>query len=150
MFGKLENLGAFPSQSGLSRKPIPVPPTPPAILKPGVRLFTDRAYTASEVPDALKGLPFLRTTIDNFRVRVAKGGMLYALTPPETIQGAASQERRLRELGFTRTDEPVFELFPGRINHVCVYRKSVKPGERFQFRKVALMVADAGTKVVSE
>lgn len=150
MFGKLEDRGAFDSQEGRSRKPIPVPPMPPAIMKPGVQLFLDRTYTLRETPESLKERPFLRTTIDDFHVQVSKGGILYALTPPETISGAASQEKRLRELGFTRTEEPVFELFRGRINQVCVYRKLVKPGDRFHFNKVVLLVEGEGTKVESK
>jgi len=149
-FGKLEDLGAFASQEGLARKPIPVPPMPPAILKPGARLFLDRTYTVREVPDFLKDLSFLRTTIDDFKVRVENGGTLYALTPPETIDGAASQEEKLRGSGFTRTEDSVFELFRGRINHVCVYRRTVKPGERFHFDKVVLLVEGNGTKIVAE
>lgn len=35
MFGKLEDLGAFATQGGITRKPIPVPPMPPSIIKPG-------------------------------------------------------------------------------------------------------------------
>jgi arylsulfatase A-like enzyme len=118
------------------------------VLKPGARLFTDRNYTMSEAPESLAGLSFLRTTIDNFAARVEKGGVLYALTPPESIKGVASQEKHLRELGFERTDDPVFELFPGAINHVCVYRKTVKEGESFSFRKVVLLVAGKETELV--
>ena len=33
-------------------------------MKRGVKLFTDRSYTLHEMPDAVKGLPFLRTSIE--------------------------------------------------------------------------------------
>jgi hypothetical protein len=45
MFGKLEDSGAFESQLGLTRKPVPAPPAQPALMTPGVKLFTDRDYT---------------------------------------------------------------------------------------------------------
>lgn len=147
VFGKLEDVGAFASQVGKKRKPIPAPPVEPSHLKPGVKLFTDRHYVVSEVPEFLRGRPFLRTTIDDFHARVASDGTLYALTPPGTIPGAASQEKRLRELGFQRTGDPVFELFPGKINQVCVYRREVKAGEQFHFAKVVLLVSGDGAKL---
>lgn len=147
VFGKLEDVGAFASQVGKKRKPIPAPPVEPSHLKPGVKLFTDRHYVVSEVPEFLRGRPFLRTTIDDFHAHVASDGTLYALTPPGTIPGAASQEKRLRELGFQRTENPVFELFPGEINQVCVYRREVKAGEQFHFAKVVLLVSGDGAKL---
>ena len=58
MFGRLETPGEFASQKGLTRKPIPDPPLPPAILKPGVQLFTDRDYTLIEAPEFLLGQTF--------------------------------------------------------------------------------------------
>lgn len=150
MFGKLEAVGAFESQEGKSRQPIPAPPVPPAIMKSGTPLFTDRTYTVREVPESLEGKSFLRTTIDDYKVKVENGGQLFALTPPKSIEGAASQETALQELGFERVDTPVFELFPGAINHVCVYEKTVTAGERFHFRKVVLLVEGEGAKVVAE
>jgi len=148
-FGKLEAVGEFTSQEGLSRKPIPTPPVEVATMKEGVKLFTDRKYGLSGAPEFLKGRPFLRTTIDNYHASIAAGGVLFALTPPESIEGAASQEEKLRELGFTRTGDPVFELFPGAINHVCVFRKEVAAGEAFDFKKVVLLVAGEGVKFTS-
>lgn len=144
VFGKLEDVGDFPSQEGLTREPIPAPPVPPAVMKPGIPLFTDRSYSIREVPDQLQGLTFLRTTIDDYHAEVEKGGVLYALTPPETIEGAASQETTLRDLGFQPTDIPVFKLFPGEINQVRAYRKDVDAGEKFHFQKVVLLVAGEG------
>ncbi len=119
----------------------------PGVMKPGEILFTDRNYKITEVPDSLAGLTFLRTTIDDFDFEVEAGGELYALTPPENEKGAASQETRLRKLGFERTDDPIFQLFPGSINRVCVYRKTVKKGERFHFSKVVLPVAGKGVRL---
>lgn len=147
MFGKLEAVGEFASQEGLERKPIETPASGPAVMKPGALLFFDRDYRISEVPDSLAGLPFFRTTIDHYTAEMKTSGVLYALTPPKEIKGAASQEAVLRELGFEKTDKPVFSLFPGAINRVCVYRKEVTKGERFSFRKVVLLVTAQGTEI---
>ncbi len=45
MFGRLEEVGQFESQAGKNRKPLP-PPSPEerAVVRPGVKLFTDREY----------------------------------------------------------------------------------------------------------
>jgi hypothetical protein len=56
MFGKLEDLGAFESQAGKQRKPLPpAPPKEPTVMKPGVKLFTDRDYVVHEVPERFDG-----------------------------------------------------------------------------------------------
>ena len=53
MFGKLEDVGQFESQAGQKRIEWPPPlPEEPAIMKPGVKLFTDREYVIDELPGA--------------------------------------------------------------------------------------------------
>jgi len=93
----------------------------------------------------VRGLPFLRTSIEKIDARVSKPGTLFALTP--TIRPkAASQEEALQEAGFTKVKVPETQLFPGEINRVSLYRKAVKPGERLQFKKMVLLVlADGAT-----
>src|SRR5436190_1043856 len=39
------------------------PASDPAVMRRGVKLFTDRDYTLDELPGAVRGLPFLRTSI---------------------------------------------------------------------------------------
>lgn len=147
MFGKLEAIGEFESQSGQKRIDWPPPPPPaPAVMKPGVKLFTDREYVIDEMPDAVKDLPFHRTSIEKTDVRVSKAGTLYALTP--TIRPkAASQEEALQKAGFTKVEVPETQLFPGEINRVSLYRKAVQQGERLQFKKLVLMVLADGAVV---
>ncbi|MBL9146381.1 MAG: exo-alpha-sialidase [Verrucomicrobiaceae bacterium] len=150
MFGKLEAIGEFESQKGQNRIDWPPPPPPaPAVMKPGVKLFTDREYVIDEMPDAVKDLPFHRTSIEKTDVRVSKAGTLYTLTP--TIRPkAASQEEALQRAGFTKVNAPEVQLFPGEINRVSLYRKAVQQGEHLQFKKMVLLVLADGAQVRDE
>ncbi len=139
MFGKLENVGQFEPQTGRKRSEWPTPREEAAVMKRGVKLFTDREYVIDEMPDVVRGLPFLRTSIEKIEVTVTKGGTLFALTPTIRLN-AASQEDALQKAGFTKVDVPETQLFPGEINRVSLYRKAVKSGERMQFRKLVLLV----------
>ena len=146
MFGRLENVGQFENQTGHKRIAWPTPPIEPAIMKGGVKLFTDRDYVIHEFPEQVRDLPFLRTSIEKTDVEVTKPGVLFALTP--TIQPtAASQEETLRRAGFTKVDVPEVQLFPGEINRVSLYRKEVKSGERLMFNKMVLLVLADGAAV---
>lgn len=146
MFGRLEEKGEFEPQQGLRRIRWPAAPPQPAILKQGVKLFTDRDYVLDEMPEAVRGLPFLRTSIEQTNATVTQRGTLFALTP--TVRpGAASQEAALVDAGFTKVDVPEVQLFPGEINRVSLYRKAVRPGERLQFRKLVLLVLADGARV---
>jgi hypothetical protein len=98
------------------------------------------------LPEAVKDLPFHRTSIEKLDVTVSKPGTLFALTP--TIRPAsASQEAALQKAGFSKVDVPETQLFPGEINRVSLYRKAVKPGERLQFKKMVLLVLAEGVIV---
>ncbi|MEQ1851163.1 MAG: sialidase family protein [Chthoniobacteraceae bacterium] len=145
MFGKLEDVVQFESQAGKTRKPLPPPPPEEAaVMKVGAKLFTDRDYVIEEMPEQVRGLPFLRTSIEKINVEVTKAGTLFALTPTARPK-AASQEEALKLAGFTRVDVPEVQLFPGEINRVSLYRKDVKAGERLRFRKMVLLVEGPGT-----
>ena len=107
-----------------------------AVMKRGVKLFTDREYVIDEMPDAVKDLPFHRTSIEKTHVTVTKPGTLFALTPT-TRPKASSQEEPLREAGFAKVDGPEVQFFPGEVNRVSLYRKAVKAGERLQLKNGA-------------
>jgi len=148
MFGKLEDVGQFESQAGQKRIDWPPPPAPEtAVMKRGVKLFTDRPYIIGEMPEAVRDLPFLHTSIEKLDVEVTKPGTLYALTP--TIRPkAASQEEALKNAGFTKVEVPEVQLFPGEINRVSLYRKDVKAGELLSFKKLVLLVVGQGAEIV--
>jgi hypothetical protein len=148
MFGKLEDAGKFESQTGKTRKPLPPPPPEEAaVMKVGAKLFTDRDYVIEEMPEQVRGLSFLRTSIEKINVEVTKAGTLFALTPTARPK-AASQEEALKLAGFTRVDVPEVQLFPGEINRVSLYPKDVKAGERLRFRKMVLLVQGPGTVLI--
>ena len=117
-------------------------------MKRGVKLFTDRQYVIDEMPDAVRDLPFHRTSIEKTDVTVTKPGTLLALTP--TIRpNAASQETALQKAGFTKVDVPEVQLFPGEINRVSLYRKTVRSGERLHLKKLVLLVLADGAVCVN-
>ncbi len=147
MFGKLEDVGQFEPQA--DQKRLVWPPPPPeedAVMKPGVKLFTDREYEVSEMPEAVRDLPFLRLSIEKTDVEVTKPGTLFALTPTVRPQ-ASSQDKALIKAGFMKVDVPEVQLFPGEVNRVSLYRKVVKTGERLRFKKMVLLIMAEGTEL---
>ncbi|MCB1203917.1 MAG: hypothetical protein KDN18_06635, partial [Verrucomicrobiae bacterium] len=97
-------------------------------------------------PEIVMGRPFLRTSIEKTDVRVVKPGLLYALTPTKRPR-AASQEDALVAAGFTRIDGPEAQFFPGEINRVSLYAKTVSEGERLRFKKLVFLVMGEGTEL---
>jgi hypothetical protein len=145
MFGKLEDLGQFEPQAGQKRIVWPAPPPEEAaVMKTGVKLFTDRPYVIEALFEQVSGLPFLRTGIEKLDVEVTKPGTLYALTP-SLRPLAACQEAALTNAGFAKVDAPEVQLFPGEINRLSLYRKEVKAGEQLYFKKLVLLVTGPGT-----
>ncbi|WP_390621412.1 family 16 glycoside hydrolase [Rubripirellula reticaptiva] len=145
MFGKLEEVGQFESQSGHARIEWPALAAEPAVMKVGVTLFTDRGYRLTEAPDFLIGRSFLRTGIEGYELVCTKPGELFLMTlskPHESNRGDA-----LRKLEFEQIDTPVFQLFPGEINRVSTWHRQLKPGDRIAMRKLAFPVLGEGLEV---
>lgn len=149
MFGKLEDVGQFESLAGKVRTPLPPPPAPEtAVMQHDVKLFTDREYRIDEFPEQVRGLTFVRQSIERPEVEVSKAGTLFALTPTVRPK-AASQEAALMRAGFAKVEVPETQLFPGEINRVSLYRKDVKAGERLRFKKMVLFIAGPGAELKS-
>jgi hypothetical protein len=147
LFGKLEDVGQFASQADQKRQPLPpAPPEEAAVMQRGVKLFTDREYVIDELPELVRGLPFLRTSIERTDAECTQSGTLYAVTPTVRPK-AASQEEALKRAGFTKVDVPEVQLFPGEINRVSLYRKEVQAGERLRFTKMVLLILGPGAEV---
>ena len=114
------------------------------MMKAGVKLFTDREYVIDEMPEPVRDLPFLRTSIEKTRRGSHKAGhalRAHADDPPQSGEPGGSADRRA---GFTKVDVPEVQLFPGEINRVSLYRKEVKTGERLQFKKMVLLILRTG------
>jgi len=145
MFGRLEAVGEFSSQKGLVRKPIPVPQEPPAIMKPGVKLFTDRDYTLIEAPSFLMGNRFLRTSIEGYTLECVAPGELHVMTLSKPH--VSNRKGDLLKMGFRKVDTPEFHLFRGDLNHVFAYSKRMESGEKLTLSKLAFPVLGDGLKI---
>ncbi|WP_417747506.1 sialidase family protein [Rosistilla oblonga] len=145
MFGALEQTEQFASQAGQSRKPMVIPAPEPAVMKVGVKLFTDRQYTLIEAPEVLLGRKFLRTSIEGYEVQCKKPGELFVMTLSKPH--GANRSDDLKRQGFEKLPTPEFQLFEGDLNRVFAYRKTVNPGDRIKLKKLALMVLGDKTEV---
>jgi hypothetical protein len=104
-----------------------------ATFERGARLFTDRPYTMSEPPAALKGQPFLRARIDGVRVRCTEAGTITVLSPPSSP---------LEPYGFERISNPVsFQLWGTNANtRVQPYRKALAAGDTLNLGKWSILL----------
>jgi predicted neuraminidase len=116
---------------------------PNPVLERGVKLFSDREYAVEDVPSTVRGLPFLRGSIERPEVVVTKPGTLYALTAPSTRP--SSQENTLKRLGFEKSDAPEVRLFDAE-PQVNLYRKTVHAGERLILRKMVVFAPAEGAE----
>ena len=112
-------------------------------VETGAAIFTDRVFVFLEPPAGLKGMLFLKAPIEGGKpVSVVKDGLLTVVTPAPDIPGVAcSNASGLEALGFTWIQAPErFQLFgESRVDQCRVYQKRVKAGERFQFKKWAVL-----------
>jgi hypothetical protein len=122
---------------------LPAAETP--ILKSGAKLFTDRDYLLTESPSLLLGKRFLHTSIEGYEMRCEKPGDLFVMTLSQPH--SANQQQALKDMGFSRITTPEFQLFPGEINRVFAYRKTLKTGDQLKFSKLAFPVLGEGLDV---
>ena len=113
----------------------------------GEYIFSDRiqnGYNWGEtLPEFFRGKKFNFGAIGGGVYTVKTGGLIYALTPDETVSGAAPQEATLRKYGFTRLEGLDFQAFgTWNANYVHAYCKQVVPGEVLDIGKWAIILAD--------
>ncbi|MCG8601500.1 MAG: exo-alpha-sialidase [Verrucomicrobiales bacterium] len=147
VFGKLEDVGAFASQAGKKRKPIPAPKPKPVFreLKKDARLFTNRDYTLIDAPEFLLGRKFLHTRIDGFEIECTTPGELYVMTLSQ--KHAANQSAALLKQGFQKMDTPEFQMSQGDVHRAFVYRKRMESGEKLSLTKTVVPVLGDGIEI---
>lgn len=117
----------------------------PAPLEEGLLLFEDRSYQLATVPEHLAGYRLIRTSIEGGEIVCRQGGTLLALSPLSE-SSAFGQERLLDRQGLKRTGAPVFRLWKNQPGEVATFRRSVKPGDQFRFRKLVVFLAGEGAR----
>ncbi len=113
------------------------------LIKSGVRLWSDRDYVATVWPAPLTGHVFARSSINGSKVTINKSGYALAVTPVAGQAGGFSEEKALKEAGFTRFDiEPFVPFTAGNANGdtCCVYQKKVEPGETVSHLKYCVLL----------
>lgn len=111
-------------------------------LEAGQRLFTDRGYTAHEMPSALSGARFLQVPLDGDKTaRCTRSGMIYFMTP-KLNRNQDSQSEALKQQGFAKVALPETRLFdPDNLANFCtVYQKECVEGEIITFGKWAVPI----------
>jgi hypothetical protein len=119
-------------------------------FKPGTKIYLNREYVVAECPEALDGLPLLRSSIDHVVVECLEPGEITILTPDpvDDIAKQCSRYEELEKAGFTRIDEgKVFQLFGEQpFDIVRTYRKTLAKGEHLVLRKWAVVIGFAEAK----
>jgi len=115
------------------------------ILVPGAKAFLNRAYNASAIPDALRGLRFFRGSIDGIHVVCQKPGMAYVVTPSEG-RNKDSRETDLLAAGFQKTNIPEFSFLGGEANLCSVFQKRMEVDEALDIGKWGIIVLPEKTE----
>ena len=103
-------------------------------------LFTNREYTALELPEFLRGKSFVRASIDAVEAVCAEGGIVYVLTPLQNRNKDSVYDTVVSQ-GFVKVKAPEFLLF-GDIegNIVSVFQKRAEEGETLALGKWGVIV----------
>ncbi len=109
-------------------------------LVKGAKLFSDRTYTAEEVPAALKGAYLLPVAMnDNKTVTCERAGTVNFLTPAPS-RNLDTQSQVLLDQGFEKVAIPEMHLFGGPESYCTLYQKDCAAGETILITKWALPV----------
>jgi hypothetical protein len=111
-------------------------------LVPGAKLFTDRVYTAAELPMALKNAHFLPLTMNGQKtIQCDRAGTVFFLTPVlERNRDTAAQA--LMDQGFEKVALPEIPLFnpTSPANYCTLFQKDCVVGEKILISKWAVPV----------
>jgi hypothetical protein len=111
-------------------------------LIPGVRLFTDRAYLAAELPAALKDAHFLPIAMNGQKtLKCDRPGTVFFLTPAQD-RNRDTVAQSLMDQGFEKVALPEVPLFnPASTANFCtLFQKDCAAGETLLIGKWAVPV----------
>jgi predicted neuraminidase len=105
----------------------------------GAKLFTDRDYTAGNLPELFKGRQFVQASIDGTSVAVASDGIVFAITPLVN-RNKDSVAKQLEEQGFAKVAQPEFRLFGSPANLCTTFQKKVAAGDKITMGKWGVLI----------
>lgn len=112
-------------------------------FEPGKKLFSDRDYHLKEVPESLRGLKFLRGTIDGVHAICLQSGVVYVVTP-SLGRNKDSLEEKLLALGFQKVNLPESSLLGGDPNLCTVFQKQMEANDALDLGKWGVIVMPGG------
>lgn len=109
------------------------------LLVPGAKVFLDRTYGVKDIPEALRGLRFLRGSIDGMHLICRTPGVVYVLTPSEG-RNKDSREAALLAADFQKTNLPESALIGSEENLCSVFQKKLEADEALDIGKWGVVV----------
>jgi hypothetical protein len=116
--------------------------TKPIPLRKDEALFTDRNYKVWDVPQALAGRSFARSSIDGVEAVCTEPGIVFVATPLRD-RNRDSVAKELEKQGFAKARLPEFLIMflpNGEANIVTTYQKRLAEGERVVFGKWGVLI----------
>ena len=113
-------------------------------MEDGARLFLDADHTFAELPEALTGRSFIRSSFFGTRKVCRQPGVAFAITPARG-QGRPSRADQLERMAFRQVSVPAIRVFSdGTAVDCSVYQKQMREGERIDIGSPGLVLtADA-------
>ena len=112
----------------------------------GKTIFSNRTYVFHDMlPEALRGRPFVLSTMEKSGIRVTKPGVVHVLTPLPP-RNRDTQADALAKQGFQKVAMREFVLFPSANGHlsggnaVSVFQREMKAGETLELGKWAVIL----------
>ncbi len=110
-----------------------------ATFNDGATLFTDRDYTAANLPSCVKGRSFLQASIDGTSLEVVRDGIIFVITPlPHRNKDSVVEQ--LKEQGFEKAAVPEFRLFGTAANICTTFQKKAKADEKITIGKWGVLI----------